>query len=471
MRSNLSNIDNLIHFRNSQGNEARGNLIHLSRKEVVFEVYNPYSIVQLSEVLRDVHILRGERTIYDGKATVTNLMATGIASIVSATLTDPWSELADLVPGQGLREEVERVVREYETDGIIRPSYQAAVSGFRSFLGKISRLLEQVDIAARVDSSEMPLDAEWELFNEIKEPIFPKIEELLGVFESEAKQISPEEVPRHKAFAHCEIHPLVLCSPYVYRTYTKPLGYAGDYEMVNMMLRDTLEGPNTYAKLVNLLFQEQAPAKAHRSRIQILLDLIRSEAARSVERKRPLRILNIGCGPAAEVQRFIRLDDLSEQCEFHLLDFNEETICYARRKIREAKRASGRKPRFEFIHKSIHELLKEVARHGKTASIPSYDMIYCAGLFDYLSDRVCKRLLQVFYDWTFPGGLLAVTNVHPSNPIRYFMEHLLEWHLIYRNQSDMASLAHGLAIPRIYLDMTGVNVFMEIRKRSPENGI
>ena len=66
--------------------------------------------------------------------------------------------------------------------------------------------------------------------------------------------------------------------------------------------------------------------------------------------------------------------------------------------------------------------------------------MYCAGLFDYLSDKVCARLLQYFVARTNPGGKVLVTNVHSSNPQRISMEHLLEWHLIYRDEAQLESL-------------------------------
>jgi len=43
--------DSTVVFRNCQRLEARGTIMRLSRNSVVFEVYNPYSIVQASEVL------------------------------------------------------------------------------------------------------------------------------------------------------------------------------------------------------------------------------------------------------------------------------------------------------------------------------------------------------------------------------------------------------------------------------------
>lgn len=462
----ISITESLVLFRNSQGVEARGTLVHITRNIVVFEVYNPYSIVQLSEVLQDLRILRGERTIYNGRAVVSNLLPTGLMVICSAALVDPWSELADLMPGQGLRAELERFIEEWTKVYTIEPKFRLAVGNLKSFLGEMSRLLQQVDVAFS-DSPKAVVPPPSELIQEIGDPIIPKIQELLGVFEYEAGRIEPGVVASHKMFARSELHPLLLCSPFVHRIYTKPLGYAGDYMMVNMILDAPLEGVNSYAKLVNSFYLDQPTARAHRNRIEILLKRIKEEAASHAKDGRPMRIMNIGCGPAVEVQRFIREDELSETCEFHLLDFNEETLGYAKEMLQNATRERRRNPGLFFIHQSIHDLLREAATRDSSSHHRPFDLIYCAGLFDYLGDRVCKRLMQLFYSWTLPGGLLIATNVHPSNPNRYFMEHLAEWHLIYRNEEDMKSLTPGKEC-RVYTDSTGVNVFLEVRKGKQE---
>ena len=52
----------------------------------------------------------------------------------------------------------------------------------------------------------------------------------------------------HEAYLRRHLHPLLLCSPFAYRTYQKPLGYAGDYEMVNMIVRDPRSRVPTCAK-------------------------------------------------------------------------------------------------------------------------------------------------------------------------------------------------------------------------------
>src|ERR687883_57145 len=70
----------------------------------------------------------------------------------------------------------------------------------------------------------------------------------------------------------------------------------------------------------------------------------------------------------------------------------------------------------------------------------AFNMVYCAGIFDYLSDRICKQLMNIFYELLEPGGLLVATNVDSANPSRNGMEYLLEWHLIHRTRSQLRGL-------------------------------
>jgi extracellular factor (EF) 3-hydroxypalmitic acid methyl ester biosynthesis protein len=464
LEAQIYHTDSVVLFRNSQGDSGQGTLLHLTRNLAVFEVYNPYSLVQLSEVLQDLRILRGEVVYYRGRAVVSNLVSTGILLIVSASLIDPWSEFAGFSPGKGLREEVSRFVREWDVGHRLRPAYQLAVSNLRAFLGEVSRWLEQVETVARDLGTEPSPDQEVEFFADVETALAPKLDELVAAFEGEASQVPPEETMPHKAFARRELHPLTLCSPFVHRTYTKPLGYGGDYVMVNMMLQNRGQGANVYAKIVDAANLRAAPAAAHRNRVAMLVEVLRGEARRRANRGRHLRVLNVGCGPAAEVQQFIREEPLAAGCEFDLLDFSEETIGYARQKISEVKPKSTREPKLRFIHKSIHELLRDASKKPEDVA-PCYDLIYCAGLFDYLQDRVCKRVMELFCRQVDAGGLVLVTNVHPRNPHRYNMEHILEWHLVYRNEQAMQGLVPAGETGHTRTDPTGVNVFLEVRKK------
>ncbi len=461
--NNVNLTESLLVFQNSQGVESRGTIMRLSRDMVVFEVYNPYSIVQLSEVLRQLRIRRGDRVIYEGKAVVSNLVNTGMMLIVSATLVEPWLTMADLGPGEPLRKEVADFISDWERDsqGLV-PDYRLSVSSISSFLEELNRWLAQIETAAGINEPGSRQELAREFAADVERQVLPKIAELFNDFENRAAVLDSAQIPTHKAFARRQLHPLIMCAPFNHRTFTKPLGYAGDYEMVNMMFRDRWEGASTYAKIINAFPILNDCAQAHRNRIDKLIGYLTTEAQRVVSTGRPLRILNVACGPAIEVQKFVRSSPFADQCQFHLLDFNAETLAYTRRCLQDAVRASGHLPDLVFIHKSVNDLLKE-ARGRKETTSDTYDLVYCAGLFDYLSDKICARLVELFARWTAPGGLLVVTNVHKRNPVRYFMEHLLEWYLIYRDHAQLLTLHSGSGNAEITEESTGINIFLEVR--------
>ncbi|HSJ04964.1 MAG TPA: hypothetical protein VK956_20995, partial [Verrucomicrobium sp.] len=96
-----------------------------------------------------------------------------------------------------------------------------------------------------------------------------------------------------------------------------------------------------------------------------------------------------------------------------------------------------------------------------------YDVIYCAGLFDYLSDRVCKRLLEIFWHMAAPGAVIVASNFAPSNPIKGFMDYVLDWRLLYREEATVRALAVGDdlgAQTKTMVSPDGVEIFVTMRK-------
>ncbi|MEM7194698.1 MAG: class I SAM-dependent methyltransferase [Pseudomonadota bacterium] len=460
MADSRSPVQNTITFLNSQGDRARGTLMKLSPTSLVMEVYNPYSIVQLSEVLDDIEITRGSQLVYKGKGVVSNLVNTGLMLIVSATLVDQWKNLADLGAESGVRDEAKLFVDGWTETQNLYSGYQLIVGKIRSFLYELNLWMDQMGFRGEEGEDELSR----KVLDDIIEPILPALQEMFLEFEKQAAQIDNNDLMTHKLYAQHDLHPLLMRSPFVHRTFTKPLGYAGDYEMVNMMLRDGWEGPTAYAKIVNYFHIMEGPAEAHRNRIKILTDLLEKIAIRGETENRRIRILNIACGPAIEIQRFILGSKHCESCDFTLLDFSEETLDYTRSKIEVACMESGREMPVRYIHQSVHTLLKQVHAEEVDLGEDTYDLVYCAGLFDYLSDRVCSRLLRLFYRLIVPSGKVMVTNVDPSNNAVSLMEHLLEWYLVYRNEEQLAKLVRGVGEQNTYSDDTGMNVFLEIAK-------
>jgi extracellular factor (EF) 3-hydroxypalmitic acid methyl ester biosynthesis protein len=465
-------MDSIIVCRNSQGIEVRATVLRMSRHSAVFEVYNPYSILQLSEVLRDFQIIINDRLMYFGRAVVSNLVNTGIVLLCEATLDEAWLDV-DLFglfhEPKKLQDDFTEFLKGWEKIHAVLPEFKVVIADMQTLLMDLQRWLEQVEFGIRSIPSGNRSELEREVIQGLEEPLLPAISSLFTSFEEIAKQIDPDLHPVHRNYIKRQIHPLVLCSPFAYRTFHKPLGYAGDYEMVNMILRNPLEGSSLFAKTVNLWFLNQAPSEAHRNRVKYLTGLLAAETRRVARLGRHAGIFNLGCGPAKEVEDFLIHQDCCEQASFTLLDFNDETLEHTGKVLEEIQRRYRRHTSIQVAKKSVHQILKDSAKPGETSQ--KYDFVYCAGLFDYLSDRICKRLMDIFYDMLEPGGLLVATNVETSNPRRQTMEYVLDWHLFYRDRRQLERLKPDLASGggfAIKSDPTGVNIYIEVRKPESE---
>jgi extracellular factor (EF) 3-hydroxypalmitic acid methyl ester biosynthesis protein len=308
---------------------------------------------------------------------------------------------------------------------------------------------------------------EQQVLKQIGDLFVPAFDALHERYENISEQISNDLRPMHRAFSQRQLHPLTLCSPFAHRAYIKPLGYAGDYEMVNMIALNPFQGDTLFAKIVNLWFLSQWPSKAHRNRLAYLKERLENETWRVTRARRPARIFNFACGPAIEVQRFLADFRGCEQAELTLADFNEQTLDYLDKATGNIKERLGLRTSIRFQRKSVNQLIKEHSTARRRGEKPAYDFIYCAGLFDYLPDNICRQLMEIFYDWLAPDGLLAATNVDCDKPFRHMLEFVLDWHLIYRDVEGCKSLIPE-CVPddarRVMKDQTGVNIFIEVRK-------
>ena len=456
----------MIVCRTSQGYEVRATPLRITRHVAAFEVYNPYSILQLSEVLGEFRIIVNDRLIYSGRATVSNLVNTGLMLVCEANLDNGWLDVdlfALVAQPQKLRTDFIDFLKERERIGVILPQYKVIVADIQHYFVDLNHWLEQVELGIRSSPSGNRSKIEFEVIQELAPIILPSMDSFFTRFEEIANEVPVHLLPLHRAYARRQLHPQVLCSPFAYRTYHKPLGYAGDYEMVNMILREPFEGGSIFAKTLNMWLLKQPSAEAHRNRIKYLKQKLVEETRRVTQQGRTARILSVGCGPAGEVGHFIAQEHLSNCARFTLLDFNDETLTYTAKALESLKQQYRRRTELEMVRKSVHQMLKE----AKQAVEPKYDFIYCAGLFDYLSDRVCKRLMNIMYALLAPNGLLIATNIHPCNPNRHSMEFVLEWHVIHRTRAQLQQLKPDLAPAESFCDnqeATGINLFLEVRK-------
>ena len=107
-------------------------------------------------------------------------------------------------------------------------------------------------------------------------------------------------------------------------------------------------------------------------------------------------------------------------------------------------------------------------QHFQANRCGNFDLIYAAGLYDYLSDKVAARLTEKLFSLLSPKGVLMVANVLPDICDAGFMEAFMDWFLIYRDydalQAIPARLDHEQLTSRIYQEPNGVFAFLEIRR-------
>ena len=313
----------------------------------MIEVYHPGLVVRLSEVFGRFQIISQDRLIYSGRGVVQSLVSTGLTQVCEVALEEgSWREVEftpSMLADGKLREEFRGFVQEWQKLYRVRPEYKVIIADMQTFLTDLRLWLDQVELSIRIGAGRGPGAAGGgggnggggagdcgggRAVREIRGDRRPAGGgERAGASQLHAAATASVDFER----------PL-----FAYRAFAKPLGYAGDYEMVNMMARNAQEGGSLFAKVVNAWFLRQAPAQAHRNRIEYLSEHLLMETARVAAAGRRARIQNVACGPAQEIQKFLREQPLSAQASFRLLDFNEETIQYVRSVMGGIQASSGR---------------------------------------------------------------------------------------------------------------------------------
>ncbi len=454
-----------------QGATISGVVQRVTRHQVVFELSSPDTILRFSEALKGLRIMDGRRILYSGEAVVTHLLSAGASLVVEARLGDGWNDL-DSSPQRKINFQLTNAFQDFvqktREASRIAPEFKLVVADLQTGLQDLHRWLDQVEVGFHSHGSEDRSRRELEVLDELREPVFLALRTLFEQFEDCCRTIDAAAQPAHWQYAKRQLHPLVLCSPFLQRSFRKPLGYAGDYEMVSMMLRDPLEGPSLFAKLLNAFFLSSPSVTAQRGRIDYLKPVLVRETARVIRSGREARIFNFGCGPAREVEEFIAEWDLSNVAEFVLADCNDESLEHARRLLSDIISRRSRSSKVRLVRRSVAQLLKEP--RGTDPGSRGYDLVYCADLFDFLPDYICEQLIAVFCALLAPGGLLVAMNLDQGSFSRRWMEYAADLHQVNRDCKHLAELTAGLEMSnrgRPAAETRGMNTVLTVRKPSP----
>lgn len=249
-------------------------------------------------------------------------------------------------------------------------------------------------------------------------------------------------------------------APFSDRSYRKPLGYAGDFEMMNMIYRNESLGESLFGRALHRYMVAMPGGQAVRNRIRYLNQKILATVTHS--KKKTIKILSVASGPAREIQNlFLDADQHKyiENLEVHLLDQDLQSLKHAQKQLKELSWKTGINVSLKLIHKTI----KKVIQDGLDDH--DYDLIYSAGLFDYFTDPVAQMAGTRLFNSLSKNGSLVIGNFDITSPSRFFMELAWDWNLIHRSSDDMKQLFTHLS-KEIFVESEDekVNLFCNIVK-------
>lgn len=421
-------------------------------------------LVHAGDRLDRLTLSSADGLVYEGAAVVRHVGERTGALIAGLELEGPGIDLAALHRRGARSSFSERWEETHHAaqHARVRPDFKRWVAELRTYLEVTRDFLCAEENSIRAEDS-LTRDEALAEYLHAAAPAF--VARMNHASESLARLVGgfgEDEHAEHRAYCRAHLAPLLASSPFMRRAYEKPLGYAGDFEMMNMLYREHAEGEGMFGKLLNLYATQEIAARANINRISYLVEKIR--AAIRATRGRRLRVASIGCGPAREIMSLLEEQPvLGGALDVMLLDQEERTIAHCERTLVPLAKRTG--ARIQLIRESIRRLL---TGHRLSSALGEQDLIYSAGLFDYLNERSFRSLLSSLHGALVKGGLLVVGNVAAHNPSRHAMEYFSDWFLIHRSEAELREMtSHLLPTPagyRVEAEPLGVNLFLVVHR-------
>ncbi len=228
-----------------------------------------------------------------------------------------------------------------------------------------------------------------------------------------------------------EVYPYFMRSHYAERSYHKPKGYAGDFLMIEHVYQNIGQGDGKLGELIDSFCLNRPASRAIRGRRRLLADQLARLTAPLARKGSQIAIMNLACGPNRELFDFLSHCEYGSLIKALCVDIDAEALEYTNKNVD------------TFFHGAEIKLMQENVIKWSLGRvkhrIEQQDIIYSAGLCDYLDDRLFKKLITRCYHHLKPGGTLILGNFD-THKDAVFMDRILRWELIYRSRDQLAAL-------------------------------
>ena len=241
-------------------------------------------------------------------------------------------------------------------------------------------------------------------------------------------------------------------------SYDKPRGYSGDFitqEMIYFGVMGKVDyryrGSSELGKLINSLTLSMDNPKANYARVKSIKKTVKNKVESGF-----CNIASIGCGSCLELWDFTSND--AGNMNLFLLDQDQGALDCAKTNI------SPEIKKITFCNKKLLRFLLK----PNTNELENQNFIYMFGLLDYFGIKLSLQIVANLWKKIIPGGSILVTNAHPDNPTRLWMEYFGDWFLQYKTKDDLLCIFKDLPNVDKYnytIDKFGVYQFLEIFKK------
>lgn len=246
---------------------------------------------------------------------------------------------------------------------------------------------------------------------------------------------------------------LVRRSPLVRRLQDWPRGYPGDFETIDYLMKDQVQTTDPFGGFCERLALRSAAAQQHRNKVRRQ----GQEVLRTVLKRRRPRILSLACGGCADL---VQVLDRVEGREFELVlnDLDPEALEASRTRLGPVA------DRAQFIPGHVLKVVKRLR------SDKPFDLVLAGGLCDYLPSQALRLLIRTVTEHLLAeGGKFFFTNIGRGNPCRMWMEYLMNWQLIERDEHDILRECRAAGVQtgeiKCSREETGLTILVEITRR------
>lgn len=268
----------------------------------------------------------------------------------------------------------------------------------------------------------------------------------------------PEIAQAIGTFIFRETFPFFMLSSFLDRAFRRPGGYFSDSYITELLSQNEPEGDGYLGIYLDRWIRSRPTCLALKHRGGIITETIKHLIHNWTE-SIPLPIASIASGSASEI---LNLYFQAEPPNVHVtcVDFNHQEISSAA--------SIAHKWGFQDHLTFVQDNFFLMAEGYSQIDIPPQKMIYSVSMANCLRDREFIRILDWIYDHLLPNGIVVLANLHAANPDRILLEHILEWHSIYRLAKDLESLfsrSKFRSLPlSIQSDEYGVELFVICKK-------